>query len=433
MEIPTVNIRSKKLIKPSTPTLATLRHHKMGFKDEVVVAINIRIILFYSEMNTGPDSTINFITRLENSLAQCLSRLYPIAGRYNHQIRTIECNDQGAEFIQAHVRNNIKLQGVLDPKLNPEMLNSFLPCGVCDAGEINDVLLAVQATVFDCGGLALGVSISHKVADAATLCTFLNDWATLSRDETSLDSVRPMFNSADFLPAKGFMGYDPPLPRTVKHIFENNYITKRLSFSDKAISMIRAKICTNRSYSRVQVVSAMIWKTLIDVDQAKHGSTRASMLIQPVNIRGKTTPPIPIDSCGNLGGFITTECSKAQTLMGFERLADLLHNSIKKTVGELKKLSPESEQLQTLVFNSFVKSETCDELVSAFPLTSWCKFPFYQVDFGFGRPVWVASSAGPVSMVTLMDGPGGCWVDAYLVAQDMSLFERLFDMCVFTF
>ncbi|KAM0053719.1 putative vinorine synthase [Helianthus debilis subsp. tardiflorus] len=256
-------------------------------------AINIRIILFYSAMNAGPDSTINFITRLENSLAQCLSRLYPIASRYNHQIRTIECNDQGAEFIQAHVRNNIKLQDVLGPKLNPEMLNNFLPCGVCDAGEIIDVLLAVQATVFDCGGLALGVSISQKVADAATLCTFLNYWATLSRDETSLDSVCPVFSSAfssvDFLPAKGFMGYDPPLPRTMKHIFENNYITKRLSFSDKAISMIRAKNSAGRSYSRVQVVSAMIWKTLIDVDQAKHGSPRASMLIQPVNILGKTT------------------------------------------------------------------------------------------------------------------------------------------------
>ncbi|KAM0053718.1 putative transferase [Helianthus debilis subsp. tardiflorus] len=118
--------------------------------------------------------------------------------------------------------------------------------------------------------------------------------------------------------------------------------------------------------------------------------------------------------------------------MGFESLVDLLHNSIKKTVRELKKLSPKSEQLQTLVFNSFVNSETCDELVSAFPLTSWCKFPFYEVHFGFGRPVWVASSEGPLSMVTLMDGPDGCGVDAYvnLVAQDMPLFERLFDMCV---
>ncbi|XP_076945490.1 pelargonidin 3-O-(6-caffeoylglucoside) 5-O-(6-O-malonylglucoside) 4'''-malonyltransferase-like [Bidens hawaiensis] len=400
MEIPTVDIKSTKFIKPSAPTPATHRHHKMGFKDEVVATINVRLILFYSAVKGGPHSTI---IRLENSLAQCLSRLHPIAGRYNHQIRAIECNDQGAKFIQAQVQNNIKLQDVLDPKVNPKILNNLLPCGVCDAGEITDPLLAVQATVFNCGGLSLGVSISHKVADVATL-------------------------------SRGFMDYNPPLPGTVKHKFENNYQTKRLSFSEEAISLIRAKINNNiQSYSRVQVVSTIIWKTLIDMDRAKHGSPQASILHQPVNIRGKTTPPIPNNACGNLGGFIITECSPAQTLMGFESLADLLHDSIKKTVQELGNLTAKCEQLQALVFNSFVKSETCDhELVSVFPFTSWCKFPFYQVDFGFGRPVWVASSAGPVSMVTLMDGRGGCGIDAYvnLDAQDMRLFTEQLITCV---
>ncbi|XP_076900163.1 pelargonidin 3-O-(6-caffeoylglucoside) 5-O-(6-O-malonylglucoside) 4'''-malonyltransferase-like [Bidens hawaiensis] len=387
METPSVDIKSTKLIEPSTPTPATLRHHKMGFKDEVVAPINVRLILFYSAVNDGPHSTI---IRLKNSLAQCLSRLHPIAGRYNHQIRAIECNDQGAKFIQAQVQNNIKLQDVLDPKLNPEILNNLLPCGVCDAA--------------------------------------------LSQEESSPDSICRVFSSSYFLPARGFMDYDPPLPRTVKHKFENNYQTKRLSFSEEAISLIRAKINNNiQSYSKVQVVSAIIWKTLIDVDRAKHGSPRASIFHQPVNIRGKTTPPIPNNACGNLRGFIITECSSAQTLMGLECLADLLHDSIKKTVQELGDLTPENEQLQALVFNSFVKSETCDhELVSVFPFTSWCNFPFYQVDFGFGRPVWVASSAGPVSMVTLMDGRGGCGIDVYvnLDAQDMQLFTEQLITCV---
>ncbi|PWA66790.1 pelargonidin protein [Artemisia annua] len=120
--------------------------------------------------------------------------------------------------------------------------------------------------------------------------------------------------------------------------------------------------------------------------------------------------------------------------MGFTCLLDLLHDSIKETVDNLGKLSSKSEEFQTFVFNSFVKSETYDELVSVFPFTSWCKFPFYEVDFGLGRPVWVASSAGPASMVTLLDGQGGCGVDAYanLEIEDMQRFERLLDMSLWS-
>nr|GEZ30103.1 pelargonidin 3-O-(6-caffeoylglucoside) 5-O-(6-O-malonylglucoside) 4'''-malonyltransferase-like [Tanacetum cinerariifolium] len=344
MEIPKVEIRSKKLIKPSIPTPTTLHHHKMGFKDEVVAAINVRLILFYSIVGDGQNST----SKLPN-------------------------------------------------------------------------WKTLQATVFDCGGLALGVSVSHKVADAATLCIFLNDWAALTREDIIIDSVCPSFNSSVFLPPRGFMDYDRPLPRTLKRRFEKNYKNKRFSFSEKAISLIRAKTNSGRIYSRVQLVSAMIWKALIDVDQEKLGHARALVLHQPVNLRGKTAPPIPNDACGNLGGFIITQCSIAQKSMGFACLLDLLHDSIKKTVDDLGKLSSKSEEFQTFVFNSFVKSETCGELVSVFPFISWCKFPFYEVDFGLRRPVWIASSAGPASMVTLVDGQGGFGVDAYvnLEVEDM--------------
>ncbi|GKA64772.1 putative transferase [Tanacetum coccineum] len=307
---------------PSPVLIFLVVHHKMGFKDEVVAAINVRLILFYSTVSHDQDSTSKFLTHLENSLAQCLSRLYPLASRYNHHIQTIKCNDEGAEFIQARVLSNVNLQDILDPKLNPEILNNLLPCGV-----------------------------SHKVADAATLCIFLNDWAALAREDIIINSVCPSFNSSVFLPPRGFMDYDRPLPQTLQRKFENKYKTKRFSFSEKAISLIRAKTNSGRIYSMVQLVSAMIWKALIDMDQEKLGHARASVLHQPVNLRGKTTPPIPNDACGNLGGFIITQCSIAQKSMGFACLLDLLHDSIKKIVDDLGKLSSKSEEFQTFVFN----------------------------------------------------------------------------------
>ncbi|KAI3509412.1 hypothetical protein L1887_24665 [Cichorium endivia] len=57
------------------------------------------------------------------------------------------------------------------------------------ADEITYPILAIQVNTFLCGGIGLGVSISHRVADASTLCTFLNEWAVMNREDNEIPKI----------------------------------------------------------------------------------------------------------------------------------------------------------------------------------------------------------------------------------------------------
>ncbi|KAL0327329.1 UNVERIFIED_CONTAM: (13S,14R)-1,13-dihydroxy-N-methylcanadine 13-O-acetyltransferase AT1 [Sesamum angustifolium] len=65
------------------------------------------------------------------------------------------------------------------------------------------------------------------------------------------------------------------------------------------------------------------------------------------------------------------------------------------------------------------------ELVT-FNFTSLCRFPLYEADFGWGKPVWVGS-AGLVykNLVTFIDRAGGNGIEAWinLRKEDMEKFE----------
>ncbi|KAE9462139.1 hypothetical protein C3L33_05939, partial [Rhododendron williamsianum] len=51
------------------------------------------------------------------------------------------------------------------------------------------------------------------------------------------------------------------------------------------------------------------------------------------------------------------------------------------------------------VMESFVDNE-----VDYFLITSWCRFPFHESDFGWGKPVWVSTASwGFSNMVVLID------------------------------
>ncbi|VVA98936.1 unnamed protein product [Arabis nemorensis] len=69
-------------------------------------------------------------------------------------------------------------------------------------------------------------------------------------------------------------------------------------------------------------------------------------------------------------------------------------------------------------------------------MTSWCGKPFYEVDFGWGSPVWTGLASKPeqdVVVVVLLDSKDGEGVEAWisLPEQDMSVFLRDQDLLAY--
>ncbi|KAL8260968.1 hypothetical protein R6Q59_025017 [Mikania micrantha] len=414
-----------KLIKPSVPTPLHLKHYKLGFTDELAAFIDVAIVVFFNKDNNHDGK---FVGKLEKSLEKTLTRLYPLAGRYVAETQTVECNDEGVEFIQAKV--NIKLEDILSPKVNVRLVDEFIPFKTKARSDV----LAIQLTTFECGGVALGVSATHKVVDASTLCTFLNEWAALNREENEIKFTGPGFISSSLFPARGVNPL--PLPLITDSDTLSKYTIKKLSFSESAISNMKAKAISSgklgtRHLSKLQLVSAIIWKAFIGVDRVTHVNPRESILCQSINLREKMASPIPKHSCGNLWAICATESTMLETT---QELAIFLYDSVKKHINAYSKVPHDSDEGQTMVLNSFMNMTNIPESTNMVPLTSWCKFPFYEADFGFGKPVWVVPVTVPMKNVAhLMDGAGGDGVEAYVVLEvkDVPYFEEALDVNVF--
>ncbi|KAJ0804351.1 putative transferase [Helianthus annuus] len=408
-----------KFIKPLVPTPSNLKRYKKGFTDELAPFVNVNIVLFFSKnLNHDP----KFITQLENSLAKTLTQFYPLAGRYVEESQYVDCNDEGVEFIQANV--NVKLENILGPEVNILFLEEFIPLET----KPQEVVLTIQLTTFECGGVALGVSATHSVVDASTLCTFLNKWADMNREENRTKFTTPGFISSSLFPARGFRPMQLPLT-TDDHVLDK-YTRKKLSFSETAISSMKEKVKTSVRLSKAQLVSAIIWKGLIGVDRATHGHPRESMLFQPINLREKMASSISKHACGNIWGICATKPTILETTI---ELANLLNESVTKAVNDYSNVHHDSEQGQMMVLNSFLGMTNIPESTKAIPITSWCKFPFYEVDFGFGKPVWVVPGTMPVkNSAYLIDDKEGNGVEAFvfLEVKDVPYFEEALDHLV---
>ncbi|KAK3027446.1 hypothetical protein RJ639_041052 [Escallonia herrerae] len=399
-----VQILSKKFVKPSIPTPPGLRNYNISFADELAPTVNLPLILYYPAAN-GNTATANLVSvssQLEKLLERTLTLFYPLAGRYIKQSRLVDCNDQGVEYVELA------------------------------ADEVSDPLVAIQVNIFECGGLAVGGCFSHRIADVSTMASFICGWATLNQTK-STHGIFPSLDAASFFPGRGLDKFSMNLPRSMKNA-EFKSATKMFAFNKKAISTLRA-MCRSPRVSSVQLVNAILWKALIGVDREKHGRSRASVLIQPVNLRGKTNPPLAQHTLGNLWGLGTTQV-KAGDNMAFQDVVDLLDGSIRKYVKDCGDVLSNGEDGYEVVINPFLESNKTmsNSEVNFCSFTSWCKFPFYEADFGLGKPIWASAVNMPLkNVVIVMDGKKGDGIEAWvhLDAADMPMFEQDSDIIAF--
>ncbi|PWA69736.1 transferase, Chloramphenicol acetyltransferase-like domain protein [Artemisia annua] len=418
--------QSSKLVKPFVPTPLTLRHYKIGLIDELMPCINIGVALYFP---TNSNHDAEFVTRLEKSLEKTLTRFYPLAGRFVNKTLTIDCNDQGVEFIHAKV--NTKLQDILAPNVNVKFVDDFIPSNKFSIDQFHEPLLTVQVTMFECGGVALGVNVSHKIVDASTLSTFVSEWAAMNRKENEIKFTGPGFNSSSLFPGRCLSPLPLPL---ITEDMSSKYIRMIVSFNESAISKLKAKamakenICT-KYYSKVQLVSSILWKAFIDVDRATNNIPKKYILLQAVSLRGKMASLVPKNSCGNILALCATEAGNAETS---EELADLLTNNVKKTINIFSNVRHDTEDGQTTILNAVtLKDVNIPESTHVFTVTSWSKFPFYEADFGFGKPAWAAPPSIALQRVAcLMDDAQGNGVDAHFMVEveNVPYFERALEI-----
>ncbi|XP_055824626.1 stemmadenine O-acetyltransferase-like [Solanum dulcamara] len=450
------------VIKPSSPTPIELREHKISFIDEIIPHSSIPIILFYKRSETITQSQI--CSHLKTSLSQTLTQFYPLAGRMKSQY-SIDCNDEGAYYQESQVDASL-LDIIKNPKSNE--LVQLTPYN-SDGTSLNfQELLAIQVNLFNCGGIAISISISHKLGDASSLCTFIKYWCNASeglisntccmdssemllhtsqtfqkyttlsdmhpptflkspnntgankvrKDSifVSLSSIFPPRETADDMPKENCIPIHPVAEKleVKRFIFTNSNITK---MKDKLINW-----GYNENATSVEVIIALLWKCFMAAKRCN------SVAIVPVNIRHRIVPPLDENSFGNFF-LITSSIASVEnewiSLVGKIKCAigRIDGNYVEKIRGE------DGFEFVNNNFNEvgkFITSQEDD--IRVLRISSWCKFPIYEANFGWGQSILtIIAILGVKDNIVLLDSiefPGGIEAWVVMADQEMTLLEQ---------
>ncbi|KAL8232605.1 hypothetical protein R6Q57_002383 [Mikania cordata] len=395
-------IISQETIKPSSPTPLNLKTHNLSLLDQFGPNLHMPKILFYKDYNNGNTNILRM------SLSKCLTQYYPFAGRFAPSSTScIDCNDEGVEFVEAS--NDRTIDDFIVDRNQDEILDQLLP-------SCPNSLVKVQVNYLADGGAAIVVSISHRIADGFTAANFINHWATVTRGEPP---THPTFISSS------------TNPNTIKiseainkGTHKGNYISRRFIFPNSKMKELKEKVITMGTMplnpTRVELLTCLLFKCVMGAATTKSGDSKPSKLLHCVNMRNKIIKNCPGTITGNVMTLAAAMMPRSSEIMLNEVIVELRNEKIK-----LEGLKDEKEASQQFLnVLTMLGVEDCHSLVTS----SLCRFPFYNVDFGWGNPIKVMTRYPDVddNGVILLDTPKGDGIEAlvHLQKEEMPIFEK---------
>ncbi|CAI9776360.1 unnamed protein product [Fraxinus pennsylvanica] len=407
---------SRENIKPSSSTPLHLRNFKFSLLDQMHPPLFHPIVIYFlpeaSDFNDASRLLSSRTQILKKSLSLILTGFYPFAGIIRDSF-SIDCNDGGVPFVVAKVKSQLS-----DFLKNPDlhMVQHFLPSELSWSSPGSNVL-KIQVNQFDCGGMVIAVIVSHAVGDAVTLCTFLKSWASTARK--SNEEVSPNYIGQSLFPQNDKVSVDSSIfSDLMRFLIPGNYILRRYVFDLLAISTLKAKSGVENP-TRVEVVTAFIWRCFMAAcAAAKSGSNnQPSLMIHSVNLRSRAMPPFAENSFGNFVWFPAAVQSMNETEAD---LASKVRESIRQIDGNfVRRMEGDEGWIGYYKNLEETKAVIPEEGICLF-FSSWCRFGVYDIDFGWGKPIWAANSVWPdsfspkINQVTLLDTKFGDGIEAWV-------------------
>ncbi|XP_068309641.1 BAHD acyltransferase At5g47980-like [Pyrus communis] len=426
-----VEIIHKETIKPSSPTPRHFKILKLSVFDQIASDVYVPLLFFYRHHNSSvPSAEISNI--LKTSLSKTLTLFYPWAGQFQYN-DSIGCNDRGAEFLEAQV--NCPISKILDnPDAHQMQFKQLLPAehmGLARAAGSGNLVL-VQASFFERGGVAIGASISHKVADAITGSTFINTWAAFAFGSSVVSSTTTgdhqevvkfpapkMFGvPASLFPPLDFLNTHHPVVEYAKE----KCMTRRFLFGASEIAALKSKSASSTvpNPSRIEVVSALVWKCTMEASRSNSGFMKTSVWCQAVNMREILAKPLADKYL--LGSLVGLSMTKTQLDIDNQDLLTLVA-LLRKGMEEFKENFGNgiSGEEAFEIFKEYGNLLRRDD-IETYSCSSMCRLPFYSADFGWGKPLWVfISSADIKNAIKFMDTRDGDGMEVILTLKEEDL------------
>ncbi|CAN1250525.1 Stemmadenine O-acetyltransferase [Linum perenne] len=387
---PTTRAESAEVEKPS---------YKLSFADQLMMRSYFGIVIFYPPpANMNEDG----IQNLKSSLSKTLDTFYPLSGRIKDNL-TVDDFQSGVPFTETRVKGCNSISEFLKcPDL--KFLNQLSPVETFALTTKHDEPqpppVVVQINVFPCGGIALGFGFNHKVVDGATVDEFLNTWASIGRtghDDHLAPKLLIEAASSVFPPRQS-------IPPEIAYVVDASYhqgrrtSTRRFVFDSQSIAALKlsGKSSQIQNPSRTEAVLAFIWKSVRD--SAPTVELSPKLLLLGVNLRSRMQKLRDISSnkefsFGNLvtmAGAMYNADADTDTDAEMGRLVQLIRTGVAGINEHYLSFISNSEDekaLQAVVGALQMFEQMGSQLLTT---SSWIRFCFSDVDFGFGKPVWTS-------------------------------------------
>ncbi|KAL2559904.1 HXXXD-type acyl-transferase family protein [Forsythia ovata] len=157
--------------------------------------------------------------------------------------------------------------------------------------------------------------------------------------------------------------------------------------------------------------------------QVEENSNKIYLIEPIVNLRPRFDPPLSNDYFGNIW-------RPASAIMTMDKEYCGVVDKIREAISNVN-----GDYVAKLQQGNAAKTDIKDEqqLVRIL-FTSLCRFPIYEVDFGWGWPIWVASANfGMKNKVAFFDSQSGNGIEAWITLkkEDMAKFEADMELHAF--
>ncbi|KAL2482806.1 Spermidine hydroxycinnamoyl transferase [Forsythia ovata] len=442
-----VTFKATHIVKPAEPTPEEIMY--LNACDQIKDITHTPTIYFYrncEKLDNGDDVGV-----LRDSLSKVLVLFYPLAGRLKWSAEggsrvELHCNGRGVPIHEAVSEATVEDFGDFTPTRE---IQALIP-SVDYTTPIDEIpLVIVQLTRFKCGGVSIGLGVSHVMADGPSALHFVDEWAKIARgadpiippflDRKVLETDEPLvskFNPAVLRPPPSLIGEEENMEQRKKPItvaFLNLTKIQIEKLRNKASEDLEAAE-NSRGYSRFEAVAAHIWRCTSKA--RRHKAEQQTSLHFVADFRTKLRPPLPKNFFGN--ALIRVEATDTSGNL----LSDPIGAASRKIRAAVEKVTDETVRgyldylkelrdvgrFRSLDNNGHPKGDFYGNPNLA--IISWTALPLYGADFGWGKEIHMGPGSmgfdGKTFIIPSHDGDGSFNIAIWLQEENMGAFKKSF-------